>query len=117
MKSENRDQAELSITFVAGEVIKDLNFKYRGLDVPTDVLSFNLEDEGDDHLLGDIIIAPEVANKNAEEQDVTFVDELKLLVTHGILHLLGYGHELSSQALKMERREGELLGGFKGDTA
>ena len=59
--------------------------------------------------LGDIFIAPSVVRRNAERHNVPFEDELALMVVHGILHLLGWDHEREDEAVRMERRESELL--------
>lgn len=117
LKNERRERAELSITLVKSEVIRELNNRYRGVDVPTDVLAFNLEDEGEDRIWGEIIIAPEIAGRQAKEYGTSFDRELKLLLTHGILHLLGYDHDTESSAELMERRQQELLGSFEGTAA
>ena len=60
-------------------------------------------------LVGDIVICPSVAARNAVEHEVTFDDEVALLVVHGVLHLLGWDHEVDAEAERMEAREQELL--------
>jgi probable rRNA maturation factor len=77
---------ELSISFVTAEEMADLHVRYTGEGGPTDVLSFPQDGDG---LLGDVVICPEVAAGNNEDVDA----ELRLLVVHGILHLLGHDHE------------------------
>lgn len=98
---------------VADEAIAKLNKKYRGIDDPTDVLSFDLTDEGDD-LLGDVLIAPAVAERQAAEHGNDLNGELNLLLTHGILHILGYDHDTEERAIRMETRELQLLNTFEG---
>ena len=63
-------------------------------------------------LLGDVVICPAVAARNAVDHGVGFDDELALLVVHGILHLLGMDHEDTAEAEQMERREQQLLARF-----
>lgn len=109
---------QVSIVFVTEEEIARLNEEYRGIQGPTDVLSFEcdgLEDGFDGlapegpFLLGDIIIAPDIAEKQAREYEVTFFEEISLLVVHGLLHLLGYDHESDEEAVEMEQLEESLL--------
>jgi len=80
---------KIDISFVNKEEIRKLNKKFRKKDKPTDVLSFVYEGEG---LLGDVIIAPEMARGSAKRFGVTYKAELKRLVIHGVLHVLGYEH-------------------------
>lgn len=99
------EDTELSISLVDVDEIHALNRDYRGLDAPTDVLSF----ENDDELLGDVIICPEVARQHAEDFDSSFEHEMELMLTHGILHLCGFDHEDDAEGDAMEARENELL--------
>lgn len=121
--------SELSLVFVDPDTIWELNERYRGVDGPTDVLSFAIEDGearagqwpdggGKDHpaiLLGDVVIAPAIARQNAATRagdrghDGSVADEVALLIVHGILHILGYDHEIEAEAEKMEGLEGALL--------
>ena len=112
------DNLELSLSFVSNTEIQQLNRDFRGNDAPTDVLSFECDDladavldatEVDLLLLGDIIIAPAVAEQHAVDFDSTFEQELYLILVHGILHLLGYDHLEDDEATEMESREDELL--------
>jgi probable rRNA maturation factor len=105
---------ELSIAIVDLTEMTDLNFKYRGKEGPTDVLSFECDDlcaaEPDEPVtLGDVVIAPEVAEVQAEEYGHTVEQELNLLLVHGVLHLLGYDHEADADAAAMQARERALL--------
>jgi len=82
--------SELSVSFVSEEEIAELHVRYMGEEGPTDVLSFPLgDDAGGIAVLGDVVIAPAVAARNNPEVE----GELRLLLVHGILHLLGYDHE------------------------
>jgi probable rRNA maturation factor len=114
---EVADGAELSIAVVDAEEIARLNEQYRGKEGPTDVLSFGCDDwcaaEGDEPItLGDVVIAPEIAQMHAAELGVTVESELNLLLTHGILHLLGYDHETDEDAEVMQEREKALLSAY-----
>ncbi|MDP8957047.1 MAG: rRNA maturation RNase YbeY [Actinomycetota bacterium] len=85
--AEGKDSGELSISFVTQEEMAQLHRQYAGEPGTTDVLSFPLHEDG---LLGDVIVSPEEAQRNNPNDSV---GELRLLVVHGILHLLGYDHE------------------------
>jgi probable rRNA maturation factor len=89
---EGRPASELSVAFVTAEEMADLHRQYMGEPGPTDVLSFPLEeeDEGGVMLLGDVVIAPSVAAANNRDDPA---GELRLLLVHGILHLLGHDHQ------------------------
>ena len=115
---------EVSVNFVTDEAIHELNRDFRGVDRPTDVLSFECDGyEGEDDLapvegmafeLGDIVIAPDVAEAQAPEYGLSFADEVSLLVTHGLLQLCGCDHMEDDEAEEMEARERELLTEFWG---
>ena len=108
-ESEGVSEGEVALTFVDNETIRDLNKSYRGLDKPTDVLSFAMNDEVEDDLdivfdedmeglpegdlLGDIIISIERAKEQCEEYGHSLEREIGFLFVHGFLHLLGYDHE------------------------
>jgi probable rRNA maturation factor len=110
--------AELSVLFINSRRMKDLNTRYRGVPRDTDVLSFPLGDEGPRHrgpiMLGDIVISVPKALQQAKEFEVPFYDELLRLLVHGLLHLVGYDHEINSyRKKKMEKKEQELLDALK----
>ena len=91
------------------QTIRELNRQYRNIDKPTDVLSFPLADEVCPTLLGDVVISIDTARRQARQRKRAFADELRTLLVHGILHLLGYDHEVSdSEAVRMRRKEREL---------
>lgn len=119
-QEEAQANAELSIALVDEEEIRELNARYRGKDYPTDVLSFQSETPEHEvpvnvpYLLGDVVICPAVATRQAKEYGQTFDQEMGLLLTHGILHLLGYDHEAEPEAEEMEAREREILSAFFG---
>ena len=86
LAAEGRPQVELSLSFVGPGEMADLHARYLGEPGPTDVLSFPLDEDG---LLGDVVVCPAEARRNNPDLEA----ELRLLVVHGILHLLGYDHE------------------------
>jgi probable rRNA maturation factor len=131
------DNIELSVALVEENEIRNLNAVYRGKDTSTDVLSFEIdsgkpgdldvEEEqparaddalrigqpaGIQRMLGDVVICPSVAMRRADEFGQTFEQEMTLLLTHGILHLLGYDHANDSEAEAMEAKEREVLAGL-----
>ena len=120
--------AEVSVTFVDNEAIRELNRDYRGKDAATDVLSFPLYEDEDDFndgfvlppdaededdaptAIGDIVISVERAKAQAEEYGHSFERELAFLAVHSTLHLLGYDHERSPEEdAEQRRRQEEIL--------
>jgi probable rRNA maturation factor len=107
--------AEFSVTFVDEAAIQELNREYRGLDRPTDVLSF-AQEEGDmilppdaPRMLGDIIISVPTAIRQAAERGHEPDAELGLLLIHGFLHLLGEDHDTPARKQQMWARQQALL--------
>lgn len=123
--------AELSVLFVDEPSIAELNSRFLGKDGPTDVLAFPIDEEPVESgrspdsggtgpgmpsepedipvLLGDIVICPAVAFKNAPEHAGSYDDEVALLLVHGLLHLMGMDHQEDEEAEEMEAKERELL--------
>jgi probable rRNA maturation factor len=101
---EGLAEAELSISFVEDSEIEDLHVRYMHEPGPTDVLSFPLDgvDGGDVQVLGDVVIAPAVAGRNNPGDPE---GELRLLLVHGILHLLGYHHDGDVEKAEMWSRQ------------
>jgi probable rRNA maturation factor len=107
------DSAELSVLLVDAEHIKRLNARFAGNDYATDVLAFPMmEDDDVTAMLGDIVIAPEVARQNADRLDHSLGEELEVLLVHGILHLLGYDHQGTEDKARMEGRLAEIRSSF-----
>jgi len=107
---EGLREVELSISLVGEAEIEELHVRYMDEPGPTDVLSFPLEDEDDEsgmRLLGDVVIAPSVAARNNPDDPE---GELRLLVVHGILHLLGYDHEEEQEKAEMWSRQTRYSG-------
>jgi probable rRNA maturation factor len=108
---------ELTLTFVDRDEIAALNEEHLGGSGPTDVLSFPLDAAGSAAaadgevpvLLGDVVICPDVARRQAPAHAGTVDDELALLVVHGVLHVLGHDHADESEAAAMRSKERALL--------
>lgn len=97
----------LAVIFVTGTRIRGLNRQYRGRDYATDVLSFVYPDELIDGrpFLGEIVIAPEVAFRQARQGPGGPEREVRKLLLHGVLHLLGYDHETDQgEMIRIQRR-------------
>ena len=114
-----QEDAELSVTFVDNDRIQEINYQYRHKNQPTDVISFALEEMGEDEMqiigdemprvLGDIVISIPKAHEQAEEYNHSFMRELGFLTVHGFLHLLGYDHETSEDEKEMFTRQKDIL--------
>ena len=111
---------EISVSFTDNEGIRELNKKFRGIDRPTDVLSFPLFDyEGESEeppvdelmgMLGDVVLSLEQAKAQAEEYGHSFEREVAFLTAHSMLHLLGYDHETGEEdEADMRRRQSEIM--------
>ena len=111
---ERIDRAELVIRIVDDVEIRTLNREYRGMDRPTNVLSFpsDLPPEVESDLLGDLVISGPAVQREAEEQKKPLQAHWAHLVIHGVLHLIGYEHETDRQAQEMETLERSLLEGL-----
>ncbi|NMA68680.1 MAG: rRNA maturation RNase YbeY [Desulfitobacterium sp.] len=112
------EEAEVSLTLVDDSRIHQLNKEYRGVDSPTDVLSFALQEEIEDEpeildyeddLLGDIVISVERARAQALEYEHSFERELVYLAVHGTLHLLGYDHLEDEEKAEMRELEEAVM--------
>lgn len=116
------EHTSVSVSFVDNQRIHELNRDFRGIDKPTDVLSFECDnvpfedesvEENIEYELGDVIIAVDVALAQTKEFGTTFEDEVSLLITHGLLHLNGYDHIDDDEAEQMEALEDELLAAWR----
>ena len=129
------DDIEMSLLFVDEQTIAELNERFLGVTGPTDVLAFPMDEElppggrqpdqggrgpgspadtGDPpSLLGDVVVCPLVASRQAAARNAPLEDELALLVVHGVLHLLDYDHAEPEETATMRRREQELLARFR----
>ncbi|HLM96680.1 MAG TPA: rRNA maturation RNase YbeY [Acidimicrobiales bacterium] len=131
-----REDVEVSLLFVDEPTIAELHERFLGEPGPTDVLAFPIDEEPEPGgrspdeggtgpggglpsdesdvptLLGDVVVCPSVAARNAVAHGVSLEDEVALLVVHGLLHLLGMDHGADEEAETMESRERELLARF-----
>ena len=110
LMGEGAGRSELSVSFVTDEEIADLHERYMHEEGPTDVLSFPLdEDAGDDgvRVIGDVVIAPSVAARNRPDDPAS---EMRLLLVHGILHLLGHDHMDDDERAEMWARQERYSG-------
>lgn len=118
------ENTEVSISFVDDEEIAQLNAQYRGKEGPTDVLSFECDndpmpEEAFDlgvepvYELGDIVIAVDVAERQTAIYGTSFEREITILTIHGLLHLCGYDHVTDELAAVMEPLEDELLAAWE----
>lgn len=127
-EQEGIEEGEVSLTFVDDARIHELNKEYRGFDKPTDVLSFAIQEMGEDELeivyeideddrslddeiepLGDIIISVETTIAQAEEYGHSFERELGFLFVHGFLHLIGYDHQDEASEQEMFAKQEQIL--------
>ena len=113
---ENED-SEISLTFVDDAGITEINRQYLGRDYPTNVIAFSMNEgefgDVNPNILGDIIISTETALRDAEAGGLSFEDELDYLIIHGVLHLLGYDHELPGEAEEMRKKEKKIFFALK----
>jgi len=136
-EAEGVTEGEVALTFVDDEAIHELNLQYRGIDKPTDVLSFAMSESGEDEIeihyeanddeeleaedgdedaseafiepLGDIIVSVPRAIAQAEEYGHSVERELGFLFVHGFLHLIGYDHETEEEEKVMFAKQEEIL--------
>jgi rRNA maturation RNase YbeY len=115
LAAEGREDVEVSVALLADEDMRELNRRYLGKDVPTDVIAFALGEGGD--LVGDVYVGVEQARRQAEELGLAVEEELARLVIHGVLHVLGHDHPEGPERLRshmfflQERVLREVLGG------
>ena len=116
MHNLDKKRCEISVTFVDLDEIHELNKQYRGVDKPTDVLSFPQFDDLEEEIpevceicLGDVVICEQKAREQAEEFGHSFERELVYLFTHSVLHLLGYDHMEDDEKKAMREREEEIM--------
>ncbi|MGO4185594.1 rRNA maturation RNase YbeY [Paenibacillus sp. TAF43_2] len=126
-EAEGISDGEVSLTFTNDEEIHQLNREYRGIDRPTDVLSFAMQEDGVDELdiifevdsedekdpisgmLGDIIISVDTALAQSEEYGHSLEREIGFLFVHGFLHLIGYDHQDDETEAEMTAKQEAIL--------
>ena len=125
---EQAGSVEVSIVVTGDELLRQLNLEYRGIDAPTDVLSFSAQEDIDEQgaafitapeaeaYLGDIIISFPMAASQAETAGNSVANELCLLAVHGVLHLLGYDHATAEEEAAMWAVQDAVLAGLSRDS-
>jgi probable rRNA maturation factor len=111
-ETEIRDGAEVSLCLADDARLRALNLRWRGIDAPTNVLSFPSappDRSAEAPTLGDIALAYETLKREAKELDVPLADHYRHLVAHGFLHLIGYDHQADQEAERMEALETSIL--------
>lgn len=118
LEKENVDNLEFNVIIIDNERIHEINKTYRGIDRPTDVISFALEDfkdieyQNNYRVLGDIYISIDKVREQAKEYGHSEKRELSFLAVHGLLHLLGYDHmEKDEEKIMFEKQE-MILNGY-----
>ncbi|MDR0921517.1 MAG: rRNA maturation RNase YbeY [Lactobacillales bacterium] len=120
------EDTEMSVTFMDNAAIQVINREYRGKDMPTDVISFALEEDGEDEMpiifdsedelfprnLGDIMISIERAQEQAAEYGHSYERELGFLAVHGFLHINGYDHMTPEDEKEMFDLQDEILDAY-----
>lgn len=113
MLDNDAPPSEISVVLSDDEHLRELNKHHRGMDKPTNVLSFPAArmkaPAGAPRILGDVVIALETVEREAAEESKPIENHLAHLVVHGVLHLLGYDHEDDEEAEMMEARERQIL--------
>ena len=105
-------EIEINILITSDDALQKINKEYRGIDEPTDVLSFEsgiVNPETEISILGDILISFSRANKQAIDQKHDLIEELQLLTVHGCLHLFGFDHQDKAEKDKMWNAQEEIL--------
>ncbi|KPK86960.1 MAG: hypothetical protein AMS27_03775 [Bacteroides sp. SM23_62_1] len=103
----NKKTGEINIILTCDEKLLDLNKKYLNRDYYTDIITFDYSEK--ERISGDLYVSIERIKENAKEYKVNEEDELKRVIIHGILHLLGYKDEKEKDKYKMRKKENELL--------
>ena len=113
LEAERAPEGDLSLAFVGDRTMRRINREYRGIDRPTDVLSFCYLDEPHaGGVLGEIFVAPSVAERQAEEAGCDVAEEIARLAVHGLLHVLGYDHDTPGTRRSILRRQERYLQRF-----
>lgn len=105
-------ESNLTVVLTDDTQMRQLNYQYRGIDAPTDVLAFPsdyIDPETQAHYLGDILISVQRAQAQAFVEQHPLEEELQLLIVHGTLHLLGFDHQTEEATLQMWQVQGEIL--------
>lgn len=120
---EAAEVVELSLSVLSQSDMQNVNKEYRGIDSATDVLSFPLWEEAgvftppadwESLPLGDILVCPDVVARDAEEEKKTFIEELTLVLCHGMLHLVGFDHDSEEREKDMWELQSHMVESFLG---
>ncbi len=105
LRAMGREDAEVTVVLAGDSEVRELNRRFRSVDRPTDVLAFALREgralPGGERILGDVVISVETAARQARRHRRPLAAEVRTLLVHGLLHLLGYDHEKSAAARRM----------------
>lgn len=108
-KLQLHDSTEISVLFTDDVNMRAYNRTYRKLDKTTDVLSFPQGFDGDNKVLGDVLISVDTALRQAKTYNVSVESEIERLLVHGILHLVGYDHKKQKEREVMREMENNLI--------
>lgn len=113
LRMHDSEACEVSVLLTDDSAMQSLNRQFRNIDTPTDVLAFAMREDGDEsmnpHLLGDVIISVPTAQRQAHAQNHSLDVEVANLTVHGVLHLLGYDHQISADATIMFEKQEAVL--------
>ena len=102
-------RSELCVSLVSDVDMRELNRRYRQIDTTTDVLCFPQKSDVNSDLLGDIVISYQTALRHSRRLEITVEEELRLLIVHAVLHLLGFDHKKKKEREAMREKEKEVL--------
>ena len=102
-------RSELCVSLVSDGDMRELNRRYRQIDTTTDVLCFPQKSDATPDLLGDIVISYQTALRHCRRLEITMDEELRLLIVHAVLHLLGFDHKKKKEREIMREKEKEVL--------
>lgn len=102
-------RSELCVSLVSDGDMRELNRSYRQIDATTDVLCFPQRSDVNPDLLGDIVISYQTALRHSRKLEITVEEELRLLIVHAVLHLLGFDHKKKKEREMMREKEKEVL--------
>lgn len=102
-------RSELCVSLVSDVDMRELNRRYRQIDTTTDVLCFPQKSDVNPDLLGDIVISYQTALRHSRRLEITVEEELRLLIVHAVLHLLGFDHKKKKERETMREKEKEVL--------
>ena len=109
VEDESAGAGSVNVVYCNNRLMRELNKDFLGRNKTTDVLAFNLDDDGNDGLLGEVYVNLQQARKQAEDYKIKYSEEVERLTVHGILHLLGYDDSGSENRSEMwSRQEGFL---------